>query len=113
MIVKRDKRESFTNDFDRETLSAQNIEILDVANEVDADKTNDFIEVTDGEEDDEITNSIVVEGEENEKTNSIVVKNEKDEENEANNFIVIKDEESENVNAENFNFFVCFVRTCS
>ena len=108
MIVKRDKREREINCFDREIISVHDIEIFDVA--------DDFIEVINDEKDDEIADAIDVKSEkseENEKTNSIVVKDEKDEKNETNNFIMIKGEEGENVNAKNFDFFACFVRTCT
>ena len=81
MIVKRGRRDDFACDFDRKTIFVQTIEILDVADEVGTDKTNDFIEVIVEEEGDEV----------------------KDEES----------EESEEDNAKNFDFFVCFVRTCS
>ena len=87
MIVKRDKRESFANDFNRKITFVQNIEILDVANEVNVNKTNNFIEIIVEKKDDEVKNE----------------KNEKSEENEKN----------EKNNAKNFDFFACFVRTCS
>ena len=105
MIVKWDRREREINCFDRETISVHDIGILDVA--------SNFIKVISDEKDDEITDVIDVkgeEGEEDEEVNSIVVE---DEEGEKNNFIVMKDEEGGNVNAKNFDFFACFVRTCT
>ena len=84
MIVKRNKRENFADDFDREIIFVQNIEIFDVASDVSVDKTSDFIEMTNDEKNGEVVNSIVV-----------------------------KDEKSEKSNSENFDFFACFVRTCS
>ena len=105
IIVKRDIREREINCFDRETISVHNMRIFDVA--------DDFIEIINDEKNDEVVDAIDVKNEKNEKnekTNSIVVKDEKNEKNETNNFIVIK---NENVNAKNFDFFACFVRTCS
>ena len=100
MIVRRGRRDDLACDFDRETTFVQNIGILDVANEVNADKAGDSIEVIDekkngeikdekGDEKNEAANAIDAKGEENEKSNLIVI---------LNSF---------------FGFFACFVRTCS
>ena len=111
IIVSRDIREDFANAIvDRKVVFVQNIEIFDVANdvtnEINVDKTNDFIEIINDEKSDEVVDAIDVKNEKNEKVNSTVVKDEKDEKNE-------KNEKDEKNNAKNFDFFACFVRTCS
>ena len=94
MIVNRDKRENVVNDFDREAISAHDIEFFDVLNVVICEIIDEANKIENEAIDENIAIDVNVA---NDNANEI---------NEINNSIVVNEK-------VDFSVFICFVRTCS